>query len=334
MKRKFLTAFAALFLLFCGEVHAHIRMGIVNDTVCLGEQEFSHRLQIAGERLGWEVFLDEMLGRGLENVRDLDLVISLVAHNEYSHPGCPTYFVIFNPFNYFDQDGQVKSCFSFYDGFLHTIKRPQSLENAMELLGKKCMFLPFFPFVQSIDYQRSNLVSLVTILPASSNRLTDSKFKELYYMLDNSGFTRLYGRRKSNTLYSNSYKGKIPFDGISVINVFQKYGIVLVVHSDMHNETGIPSSRIFEGAASSSVIISDLNPFVQNHFGDSVFYVDTSQSAKAIFKDIYLIMKKIRSNPEKALEMAKRSYQIYHDNFLLEDQLLRLEAMHQATWQK
>jgi spore maturation protein CgeB len=148
-----------------------------------------------------------------------------------------------------------------------------------------------------------------------------------------SGFARLYGPRKNNQ-YPNSYMGKIPFDGISVMKEYQKYGIVLVFHSDMHNETGIPSSRIFEGAASSSVIISDLNPFVLEHFGDSVFYVDTSQSAKEIFKNISLIMKQIRSNPEKALEMAKRSYQIYHDNFLLEDQLLRLEALHQATWQK
>jgi spore maturation protein CgeB len=84
-----------------------------------------------------------------------------------------------------------------------------------------------------------------------------------------------------------------------------------------------PSARIFEAAAASSVIISDELPFTQKHFGDSVLYVDTTQSAEEMFRTIDGHVKWILSHPQEAQELARRSHQIFCEKFALEDFLAR-----------
>ena len=157
--------------------------------------------------------------------------------------------------------------------------------------------------------------------------LTDEKYKNLYKMLSQSGFAKFYGLYEDKEIILDGYMGKIPFDGCSVIDILQKHGIVLILHSDVHNNEGLPSSRIFEAVAASTVIISDQNPFVKQHFGDSVFYIDTSLAAEEIYMQIEKHMEVILLAPEKALQMAEKAHQIFTDNFLLTDQLLQLEAM-------
>ncbi len=123
--------------------------------------------------------------------------------------------------------------------------------------------------------------------------------------------------------------GPIPFDGSSVIDVLQQYGIVLILHSDIHNAEGIPSSRIFEAAAASTVIISDKNPFVEKHFKDSVFYIDTSLSMEEICCQILEHLENIYTNPKKAQMMAKIAHQIFSNNFEMSNQLLALYSLNQ-----
>jgi hypothetical protein len=179
-----------------------------------------------------------------------------------------------------------------------------------------------------VEYQEVALNNLVTMIPVWSNRLTDSKFKTLYHLLSRTGFVKFYGVERHKEIIEDGYMGKLPFDGVSVINILQQHGITLILHSDIHNQEGIPTSRIFEAAAASAVIISDENPFVKRHFGDSVFYIDTSLSAEEIYMQIQDHLRTIYSDQKKALEMARESHQIFIDNFLMTDQLLKLEALH------
>jgi glycosyltransferase involved in cell wall biosynthesis len=67
------------------------------------------------------------------------------------------------------------------------------------------------------------------------------------------------------------------------------------------------------------VIISDKHPFAEKYFGDSVLYIDTTKSADEIFQAIDAHMQWILAHPEEAKELARRSHQIFCEQFTLED---------------
>lgn len=314
--------------IFSIDLQANIRMGIATASNYVGDREVAWRIKVAGENLGWSVFLDEDNGKGLQNRTDLDWVICLLPNNEYFNPHCPNYLMIFHPFWYLDDKRRLMPFCEKYAGYLLTINDRETILEGLKLKNKAFNFIPFYPSVYEIPYQEVPLNNLMTMIPVWSNRLTDKKFRTLYHSLSQTGFVKFYGVHKNEDIISQGYMGSIPFDGVSVLNVLQQHGIVLVLHSDIHNEESIPTSRIFEAAAASTVIISDENSFVKDHFGDSVFYIDTTLSAESIYEQIQEHLNTIALNPKKALEMAKTAHQIFIDKFEMTMQLRKLELMH------
>ena len=69
-----------------------------------------------------------------------------------------------------------------------------------------------------------------------------------------------------------SYKGEIPFDGVTITSVIREYSAVLAISSPAHMKSRTSSSRIFEGIAAGVPVISDENPHVRRLFGDLVYY--------------------------------------------------------------
>ncbi|MEI8365379.1 MAG: glycosyltransferase [Parachlamydiaceae bacterium] len=315
------------------EVQANIRMGIISDYLYCGERELGWRIKIAAESLGWEVFLDETQGVKLQKIKNLDWVICILPGNNNLHQDTYNYLTIFHPFNYLEKNGNLIPYYEKYDGYLLTIEKPKNFDYFFKKSKKKLFSIRFYPTTYDVVYKKAVLNNLVTMIPVWSDRLTDNKYKNLYTLLSQSGFAKFYGIHENTDIIKDGFMGQIPFDGISVINILQQHGIVLIMHSAIHNQESIPSSRIFEAAAASCVIISDENPFVKKHFGDSVFYIDTSLSAEEIYAQISRYMDMIRSNPDRALEKAKQAHKIFIDNFLMADQLLRLETMHQQVKQ-
>lgn len=314
--------------IFIANLQANVRIGVATASSYVGDREVAWRIKIAGESLGWEVLLDEDNGRHLQD-QQLDWVICMLPNNEFHNPNCPNYQVIFHPFWYLDDERKLVPFYEKYDGYLLTINDRETIENSLRLSGKEFHYIPFYPSVYSLPYREVALNNLVTMVPVWSNRITDKKFRTLYKLLSQTGFVKFYGVSRNEDILPQGYMGSIPFDGVSVINILQQHGIVLVLHSDIHNKECIPSSRIFEAAAASTVIICDENNFVKEHFGDSVFYIDTTLPAKSIYKQILKHLQTIYRNPKKALEMAKTAHQIFVENFEMSDQLLKLEALNQ-----
>jgi hypothetical protein len=166
------------------------------------------------------------------------------------------------------------------------------------------------------------------MMPIWGDRSDSSKYRTLYQMLSMSGRVKFYGLYKPQSVIHEGYMGKLPFDGISVIEALQKHGIVLIIHSERHFQFEIPSSRIFEATAASAVVICDENPFVKRHFGDSVYYIDISKTGDEIYAQIMQHVDQIALYPELALSKAKQAHQIFIDKFLMTEQLLQLEALH------
>jgi len=327
---KFSKALLIVLALFTANLHATIQVGLSTSSRYVGDREVAWRIKIAGEKLGWNVYLDENKGAQLQD-RKLDWVICMLPNNHHFHVSCPNYLMVFHPFKYLDSERKFNTRSSKYDGYLLTINDRETLKVGLQKKNKEFNHVRFYPTIYHIPYKKLPLNNLVVMIPVWGNRLTDPKFTNLYQLLNQSGFAKFYGVKKNKNVDPENYMGSIPFDGVSVITALQQHGIVLVFHSEIHNQESIPSARIFEAAAASAVIISDENPFVKKYFGDSVFYIDTTQSGENIFNQIKEHIATIFNDPERAMNKAKQAHEIFEKKFTMEKQLLNLLEMHKKV---
>ncbi|MDR2667899.1 MAG: hypothetical protein LBB38_02580 [Puniceicoccales bacterium] len=148
----------------------------------------------------------------------------------------------------------------------------------------------------------------------------------LYDLLDKTGYFAIYGPKKTwGKKKLKSYRGEAARDGNELLEKLKEAGVALVLHSDDHINSGAHSSRIFEAAAASCVIISDRHPFAMKTFGNSIFYVDQNASPAEMFRQIDGHMRWILANQEEAKEMAQRSHEIFMENFTMESEMEKLK---------
>lgn len=120
------------------------------------------------------------------------------------------------------------------------------------------------------------------------------------------------------------YKGRMEEYGQAakaIIEQHQKYGIAFIIHNEEHMLDGIPTSRISEAASSSAVIISDRNKFLERYFANSVLFIDTKQDENVIYQQVKEHIQWIKDNPQEAKAMTRRAYDIFVDNFTVEQQM-------------
>ena len=151
------------------------------------------------------------------------------------------------------------------------------------------------------------------------------RYEKLLSKLDNTGRLDIYGPKTALGTIPwkkfKSYKGNIPFDGVSIIKKMHESGIVLALHSKPHNTEEFVSNRIFEAAAAGAIIIADDNKFIRRYFGDNVYYVDIYQSEKTLGKNLNKVIDKIYSDPAAARLKAKNAQRIFLDKLALDKQV-------------
>ncbi len=158
-------------------------------------------------------------------------------------------------------------------------------------------------------------------------------YKDIFKLLDQTGYFKVYGFDYKWSFIKNSYAGLIDYDPDSLINVLHDSGMVLLLHSNFHKKYGIPSKRIFEAAAAGAVIISDKNPFIMREFGDCVYYIDPDLESSKVVQGIDNIVASIKSNPNLANQKAACAHKVFLRKFTLEKQWERVFAMHEKVRQ-
>lgn len=154
------------------------------------------------------------------------------------------------------------------------------------------------------------------------------RHSELFKYFNKYEHIDIYGP-KSTWKGNKKYKGTIPFDGVTILDKINEAGIVLALSSDAHWRAGSATNRIYEGCAGGAVIISDTNPFIIKHFGDSVLYFDyDTKHPEKMFSQIKKHVEWIRNNPEKAKKLAEKSQEIWLEQYSLEEQLKQLVNKH------
>lgn len=304
-------------------------IGIIIKPDFRGERSFAYRIKSACSHIGWNADVIDLDDYETLRKNKYDFVISLVP-GAYKSPKSKNYLAIFHPLHhFFDKNGFMYKRYQSYDGYLLAYlpgdfkKKKTVFEN-----DEKFPYMQWYPTVQKLEIQTTNPRYLFHIPCAWGDRFWDIKFKRCLRLLDKRPYMRFYGDPMFKKYYPKSYKEEISYRNESLYRVLAKAGITLVIHSAEHNKYGLPSGRIFEAAAASTVIICDQNSFVQNHFGDSVLYIDTDSDGQCIHNQIQHHMEWIRTNKIEALEKAKEAHAIFEKKFLLEDQLLKLEEFH------
>ncbi|PJD95007.1 MAG: hypothetical protein CK425_09690 [Parachlamydia sp.] len=286
-----------------------------------GEREFAERMRIACERLSWKVAIyDPDSFKKADS--HFDWIFTLVPDKEFSLK-YDDYLILFDPVHhYFNQDGHLNEKYRGYTGYLTTYGNSELLLE--DIKYKKKQFYPkrWYPTAHYRPYRKVTPTRLFYFIGHWGDRYYNHRYQTLQNELAQTNYANLFGNPSTGVSYGKAFKGDIKYDGESVINLISEMGVCLVFHSKTHIQHEIPSGRIFEAAAASAVIISDLNPFIIKHFGDAVFYVDQELSGEEMFKQIDTYMAWIQNHSEEALKMAQRAHQIFEEKFLLENQLL------------
>jgi glycosyltransferase involved in cell wall biosynthesis len=146
------------------------------------------------------------------------------------------------------------------------------------------------------------------------------EFAKLFQLLDGTGYCDFYGSASAwQRKGLRSWKGALPLSGPGdVQDVMKNAGIALLLHHKQQFESGSSVYRDFEALSSSCVIISEKTAFMRENFSDCALFIDTDRPVEEIFEQIDAHVQWILAHPEEAMEMARRSHQIFCDRFSLE----------------
>ena len=313
----------------------------------IGEQEMLERFKIAAAKLGWNIrvvtnrpkfyfrwFIPDPIRRASQIAKP-DFILAIQDCIDYSE-GVPNYLTLTNGIDKYignDQQGEylLDKSHADFNVIFPTFFDKNKLQAALERAGKNSAAVGFHWYPTANE---------TTLTPMGANKLfysggylwdttrSSDKYRQFFSLLDKTGYLEISGPKKKWRHTPHSTVGLIPIDGVSLIKSQHAAGVSLLLHTKLHLDGGAPTGRIFEAASANTVIISDKHPFIIEHFGDNVLYIDTQQTGVEIFRQIDKHMRWIKNNPERAKEMANNCHTIFMQKFTLERQLERLISFH------
>lgn len=321
----------------------------------IGEKLLYDRAKITAEKLGWKVVgacVDERL---LEYrvTRHFYYVAASILNLLYKPQFnlAVTHYVYMVPHGYnvvylnvpsdklFGFDGGFKQNFEHlrrYDAYadLYSVThiKNHALENALRKShNKDAQIIPIYLAQNYVEYSPTipdKMLFTGSLWGCSRESIRIMNLLQRFAAED---LLVAYGIKNQLNNLGTSYKGfvedydknKSAIDNI--INLHKKYGIALIIHTLEHMIEHIPTSRIAEAIASGAIVITDENPFIKKHFGDSVLYFNSLEEAEEMYDDIMHQLEWVRQNPEKAQEKARAAHKILMENFSLELQLQKLD---------
>ncbi|CAL1693002.1 hypothetical protein MMB232_03185 [Brevundimonas subvibrioides] len=154
------------------------------------------------------------------------------------------------------------------------------------------------------------------------------RFHDALTSLDGKDLIDIYGPEKVHGVAPwagfESYRGELPFDGVSVKDAINRSGICLALSSVPHKNAGIMSNRLFEGLAGGAAVIATPNPLIDKLFRDVVYQVDDSRGEEVLGQQLLKAMHRIRDRPEEARERVLLGQKILREQCSIEGSLTTL----------
>lgn len=311
-----------------------------------GEYETKERIKHASRSLGYECIVLDVNGNVLEKedsacVDDIAFAISLHFYTPKLFD-CFTYLALWNPYQfYFDwgYEQQAQHVLS-YDDFLSCDSEVADDQVKRLIAFDRTRDWNPFAFHHSLSEPviepRREGDKTIFYCGINWERITKSKgrYHDLFKLLDAHDDIAFYGPEQFLESQPwqgfDHYQGELPFDGKSVVERIAECGIALVLSSDAHIESGLMSSRLYESCAAGAIVIADENAFAKKHFGDALLYIDSNQSADAVYQQVRRHVDWIERHPEEAFEKACRAQQIFLEHFDFKVTLKRIMEGHAA----
>lgn len=308
----------------------------------MGEEEHATKLLKATEHLGWEAYIyktpkprknkiKEWLASKItyliEAFLNPDFTFSL-QHLMERRNKKPSFIFSTIGAPFVDSKGNItkdgKNILA-YDGVIDGELTHNEIKKLQTTKGKSlpyiwglstCYATPYIPNV--------NTLKAAKIFYCGSNwdaKRGSDNYKKIFKILEQTGFLEVYGTQEKWPFLDSALKGPLPYDSISVLEAIQKAGAALTLHSDQHINSKIPTMRIFETIAAGSMPISDKHPFIQEVFGDTVLYIDTSLQPQEVVEQILTHLNWIHTHPEEAAEKIKKAQKIFLERYTSESLL-------------
>ncbi len=310
------------------------------------ETELSRRICLAANNIDWQAI---EVSDPIE-INDFHPDFVLVMH--FNTPKLwkfPTYGCMWNPPIFFDRyelliselekfsntkKDAIKMKYAnvfTYDGYLSSSQKVDDwLHTHLSKTAKQFFIAPFFTSCNQTEYVAPSIQDPRLVYVGIN--WDGARFKQLFQGLDSKEFMEVYGN-KWNYL-KKSYKGVLPFDGVSVLDTLRRAGVGLCLHKTEHRDAETPSMRIFEIVASGAIAICGEHKFIRNAFGDTVLYVDTNAGIDEQIRQISNHIDWIKNYPQAALAMSEQAHAIFLKSYTFEQLLLGIVPHHQDLIQK
>jgi glycosyltransferase involved in cell wall biosynthesis len=213
------------------------------------------------------------------------------------------------------------------DAMLITAKEIKVFQDFFNKIHRKFYGIRTVPSVNNTDisFKKPQYISLIGYNDGHRN---NANLKDTLIKLSNDKILRTYGQARAFWYISKSYQGFIT-NVQNVLNTLNKNGISLIVHRKEHFENATPTNRIMEAAAANTLIICDRNPFVIEHFGDSVLYFDINADSETMYQQIRNHYDWAKANPQEAKKLANRAHKIFKEKFTSEKDLIRIAKLYE-----
>src|SRR6516165_2798110 len=283
------------------------------------EREWIRRCFTACDRLGFEA---------VEVITSDDIIrcqpdCVLVTH-EFSPKltPFPTLGLMWSPPAFFAEDPVRRRSILSLDGYLCGARQiAQWIDDFTTSLGKRAVVHDGLMLPATPDAGPAGPLPPQLAIMYAGVHWDGSRHGAIFRGLDGRIPLKLYGPPDAWGDRGPSYRGALPFDGVSVIGAIRDAGIALCLHKAVQREANCPSMRLFEAAAAGALIITDDFEFPREWFRDSVLYIDDDLPPPMVLKQIVSHVEWADRNPEAANRLASRSNELFRQRLSLENML-------------
>jgi len=218
-----------------------------------------------------------------------------------------------------------------YDGYLTTSLPVREWIEDISFGARKTAPIAFYANTvgetkfPEIDYSNPSLAYF-------GSSTEDDKHGRLFQILSQKPYFQIYGSvEKWTHVDPSAVKGQVLSNGNSVLEAYREAGVGLCINKKEIRGGQQATNHIFEIVASGAIAICGREPWIEEHFGDSVLYVDMANDLACLLQEIDTHMAWVSAHPNQAKKIAQKAHEIFVEKFTMEKMLETLFGFHEEV---
>lgn len=310
-----------------------MKIGLLNPWAESAESQAVPMLKLAAERLGHTAVECRTSSDILREQPDFVLAL---ASTQPKLTDVPTYGTLHEPRDRWLRNEDYLRNFFTYDGYFAISEHLQRFASDLMFAARRDVEVGYFYPHSCVVIDWDTPIRFEEARLAYFGTNWDRRREHFFRLIDREPWMDIYGPERSwQDMPLKSYRGSLPFDGMSVLEAYRTAGVGLCLQSEKHLADNIISSRVFEASAAGALTIAARMPWTEAAFGDAVLYIDQDVPDRELARQIGEHMAWVRANPDAAREMAAAANKIFREKFSLDVLLPNVIEYHEkflARW--